>query len=210
MIVTLIAAGLIAFVSGIIILMGMEPVGLSFNAYAIWHKKQWYRLITYSFVHGSWRHLIYNMVWVLGLGFYLNERLVGRHELLGEFVDEWIYYLMIISYYIGAIVFSTLGDLLIYKNNPNFNAVGTSGIVAALLFTCLLLSDPTDTVPVFYVGVKVWIFAILFLIYCIYMTMAQIANIGHTSHLCGAIYGFFAPCLFNPHLLVDFFSKLFS
>ena len=33
-----------------------------FNAYQVWHRKQWHRLLSYGFVHSGWGHLIFNML----------------------------------------------------------------------------------------------------------------------------------------------------
>ena len=35
---------------------------LKFNAYQVWHQKQWYRLFSYGFVHSGWGHLFFNML----------------------------------------------------------------------------------------------------------------------------------------------------
>lgn len=33
-----------------------------FNAYAIRHRKEWYRMLSHGLVHGGWAHLIFNMI----------------------------------------------------------------------------------------------------------------------------------------------------
>ena len=35
---------------------------LKFNAYDVWHRKQWYRMLSYGLVHGGWGHLFFNML----------------------------------------------------------------------------------------------------------------------------------------------------
>lgn len=205
----LVIAGLTVVLSAFFILTDIQPTWMYFNAYAVRNCRQWHRLITYAFVHVGWKHLIFNMYWVLGLGMCLTDRAdyegnIG-HELFGGENGT----LNFVIYYIGAVIFSTLGDLLIHKDNPYFNAVGASGVAAALIFTLVLL-DPTAPVPIIFFSMKAWICAIFYLLYCILMAIAQVDNIGHTSHLCGAIYGFVVPCIYRPHYFVDFFAKIFG
>ena len=35
---------------------------LKFSAYAVWHRREWHRMITYGVVHGGWGHLLFNMI----------------------------------------------------------------------------------------------------------------------------------------------------
>ena len=35
---------------------------LLFHAYSVWHRKEWYRMLTYGAVHGGWGHLFFNML----------------------------------------------------------------------------------------------------------------------------------------------------
>ena len=35
---------------------------LKFNAYDTLHRNQWYRMLSYGLVHGSWGHLFFNML----------------------------------------------------------------------------------------------------------------------------------------------------
>ena len=35
---------------------------LVFNAYQVWHRGQWYRMLSYGVVHAGWGHLIFNML----------------------------------------------------------------------------------------------------------------------------------------------------
>ena len=47
----------------ILCFMGMlNPRALVFNAYDVWHRKQWHRMLSYGLVHGGWGHLFFNML----------------------------------------------------------------------------------------------------------------------------------------------------
>ena len=51
---------------------------LQFNAYRVYHHKEYYRLLTHAFVHAGWEHLIVNMIvlWSFGTAvvhYFRNE-----------------------------------------------------------------------------------------------------------------------------------------
>ena len=41
---------------------------LVFNAYSVWHRKEWYKLFSYGLVHGGWGHLFFNMLTLFFFG----------------------------------------------------------------------------------------------------------------------------------------------
>ena len=45
-----------------------DVFALSFNAYAVAHRRQWYRVLSYGFIHANWVHLLVNMfvLWMFG------------------------------------------------------------------------------------------------------------------------------------------------
>jgi membrane associated rhomboid family serine protease len=60
--VTLIIILLTAAVSILCFTRTININALKFNAYDIVHRGQWYRMLSYGFVHGGWGHLIFNML----------------------------------------------------------------------------------------------------------------------------------------------------
>ena len=41
---------------------------LQFNASKVYHKKEYYRLVSHGFVHANWEHLIINMIVLFSFG----------------------------------------------------------------------------------------------------------------------------------------------
>lgn len=173
---------------------------LKFNAYQIYNKKQYYRFISSGFVHGSWWHLIFNMMTLYFFGEALEQYFVIIFSpLMGK--------ILYIVLYISAIAVSSLSDLFKYKNYPAYNAVGASGAVSAVLFATILF-NPKMGIYMFFIPIPIpgYIFAPLYLFYCYYMAKRGADNIGHSAHFWGAIYGLVFPLALKPDLIQLFLS----
>ena len=71
--VTLILILITAAVS-ILCFMGVLNINaLKFNAYDVWHRKQWYRMLSYGLVHGGWGHLFFNMLTLYFFGTVVEQ-----------------------------------------------------------------------------------------------------------------------------------------
>ena len=151
---------------------------LKFNAYAVWHRKQWYRMFSYAFVHGGWGHLFFNMLTL----FFFGD--------------------------VSAIAVSTVGDLFRYRDVPQYNAVGASGAVSAILFASILF-EPKMGIYIYLIPIPVpgFIFAPLYLFYCWYMAKRNADNIGHSAHFWGAVYGFLFPLVCDPTIFRHFLNQ---
>lgn len=53
----------------IIIAVTLSFERMVFNAYAIRHRKEWYRMLSHGLAHGGWAHLIFNMITLYGFLF---------------------------------------------------------------------------------------------------------------------------------------------
>ena len=180
----------------------LDADDLKFNAYAIWHRKQWYRMLSYGLVHGGWGHLFFNM-----LTLYFFGTVVERY--FGMAFGSTSGIILYVVLYVSAIAVSTIGDLLKYRNNWNYNAVGASGAVSAVLFASILF-EPKMGIYIYLIPIPVpgYIFAPLYLLYCWYMAKRNMDNIGHSAHFWGAIYGLAFPLVCRPDLVRHFLSQL--
>ena len=175
---------------------------LVFNAYQVWHRKQWYRMLSYGLVHGGWGHLIFNMLTLYFFGPVVEQYFAA---VFGATLGLVLFTVL----YVSAIAVSTVGDLVKYKDDFNYNAVGASGAVSAILFASILF-EPRMGIYIFMIPIPVpgYIFAPLYLLYCWYMARRNMDNIGHTAHFWGAVYGLVFPLLCKPAIFTHFLAQL--
>ncbi len=193
--VTLIIIALTSLV-GILSFTGALPYErMMFNAYATWHRKQWYRLFSYGLVHGGWAHLLFNMITL-----YCFGRVTEQY--FGAFFGETTGIILYIVLYVSALAVSSIADLVKYKDDIGYNAVGASGAVSAVLFASILF-EPEMGIYIFPVPFPIpgVIFAPLYLLYCWWAARKQMDNIGHSAHFWGALYGFLFPLILKPELI---------
>jgi membrane associated rhomboid family serine protease len=173
-----------------------------FNAFKIYHKKQYYRMLSHAVVHANWEHLLVNMIVLWSFG------VVVEHYFQLNFGGNSAYYFL--ALFIGSVVFSSLLSLFKERNNVHYNAVGASGAVSAVLFAAIFF-NPWE--PVYFFGVLPMpgiIFGVLYLYYSFYMSRKKLDNIGHDAHFMGAVIGFCTPIIIRPSLFLDFVNMLFS
>ena len=200
--VTLILILITAAVS-ILCFMGVLNINaLKFNAYNVWHRKQWYRMFSYGLVHWGWGHLFFNM-----LTLYFFGTVVAQYFQAAFGSTSGI--ILYVVFYASAIAVSTVGDLIKYKNAPGYNAVGASGAVSAVLFASILF-EPKMGIYIYLIPIPVpgYTFAPLYLLYCWYMAKRNMDNIGHTAHFWGAVYGLVFPLVFRPDIFQHFLAQL--
>lgn len=168
---------------------------LIFNAYQVWHRKEWYRMLTSGMIHSGWGHLFFNM-----LTLYFFGRVVEQYfsAAFGGVLGTVLYVVL----YVSALAISSLGDLVKYRDNWNYNALGASGAVSAVLFASILFA-PKMGIYIYLIPIPVpgYIFAPLYLLYCWYMAKRNMDNIGHTAHFWGAVYGLLFPIICKPDVL---------
>lgn len=153
---------------------------LIFNPYVIKNRKQWYRFISSGFIHGDLQHLIFNMITL----FFFGKNVEYIFQKVFPGAGATLYLL----FYLSALVISGLYSYFKNINNPGYNALGASGAVSALLF-CAIVVFPTDTIYVYFIPIPGILYAVLYLVYSIYMAKQRMDNIGHEAHISGALYG---------------------
>ena len=178
---------------------------LQLNPYLIYHKNQWYRTITHGFLHADWIHLLVNMIVLFSFGRAVENRLdiMESKQLIGHSTFHFLS-----LYFIGMII-ATLSTIKRYKDNYNYNAIGASGAVSAVVFAFILFS-PTSTLLVMgIIPIPAFLFGLLYLIYSQYMRKKSGTNVNHDAHFVGAVFGFFYPVLLQPDLIKIFFHQIF-
>ena len=170
------------------------------NPYQVYHKKEWYRMITHGFLHADWTHLIINMIVLYSFGSNV-EAWLGKLKMAGYIDSVAITYSLL---YFGGIIISSVITLFRHRNNRWYNSVGASGAVSAIIFTSIFF-NPLDKLYFFAViPIPGIVFAILYLVYSSYMSRRSKDNINHDAHLLGAVYGFVFPLLIDFDLISHF------
>jgi len=175
---------------------------LKFNAYLVWHKKNYARLFSHAIIHNGWLHLIINMyvLWIFGKQV---ELAFSDHLLFPETYEygKFLYVFM----YIAAIPVASLISLFKYKNEHYYNSVGASGAVSAVVFTYILL-NPQGKLGILFIPVPIsaYIFGLLYLLYSYFMSRRKNDNIAHDAHFAGSVFGLLFPLALNPNLFNHF------
>ncbi len=138
---------------------------------------QWYRCLTYGFVHDSsgFMHIFCNMLTLFFFGPPL-ERLYGRKEFL--------------IFYLGSIIFSGIVWNVLHVDARAI-AIGASGGIAAVvvLFACKF---PRNIVLLYgVIPLPVWLLGVLYIVYDAFGASHGGDNIAHDVHLAGSAFALF-------------------
>lgn len=172
---------------------------LSLNPYDMIKKNQWYRFITHGFVHADLTHLLVNMFvfWSFGTAV---ERIFSVIEGFGG----WTF----LFFYLGALVVSSIPDVIKHKRDYMYNSIGASGAVAAVLFASIFF-NPWGMIYLFaIIPIPSIIFGIAYVAYEQYMAKRSGDNINHHAHLWGALYGILFLVVMRPSLIAHFIDAL--
>lgn len=177
---------------------------LLFSAYKVSERKEWYRLISNVLVHADVTHLLFNMMSLYFLGELLEYSMIGEYGLqLGE-----IHFLLI---YVFGGIFANFYSLLKHKNNPNYQSVGASGAVSAIIFACILW-NPEIELFIFLIPIPIpaYIFGPIYLAIEYFAFKKGGTNIAHDAHIAGAIFGVLYILIINFDKGINFINLFIS
>ncbi|MEP7043038.1 MAG: rhomboid family intramembrane serine protease [Dokdonella sp.] len=163
---------------------------------AITRGKEYWRLASCGLIHADVPHLVFNMLTLYFFGRYMEMFFAGSVGFIGYLI-----------FYVGALVVSSLPSYLQHKNDSRYRSLGASGAVSAVLFAFILLS-PWSKIIVFVLPMPAILYAVLYVVYSIYMDRQRVDNINHSAHLWGALYGVVATILVEPSVIVRFLQQL--
>ncbi|MFK5972305.1 MAG: rhomboid family intramembrane serine protease [Flavobacteriaceae bacterium] len=155
-------------------------------------------LVSYSFIHGGFGHIFWNMLLLyfsgrIFLNLFDNKRFIN------------VYFLGVIF---GGLLFLLSYNIFPALTDINTSLVGASaGVTAILIFVCAYL--PNQEVKVVFFNVKLWQVGI----FVVLIDLIQIPSSGnaggHLAHLGGALLGYvYARQLLNGRDIGEGFSKM--
>ncbi len=148
--------------------------------YGVKRYNQYYRFISSGFIHADWVHLIFNMFTLFFFG-RVVEFYFAQYELGGMVAYLALYFLGLIA--------SDIPTYLKHRNDYNYHCLGASGAVSAVVFAAIVFNPWSSIYLYGALKISAFLYAVLYIFYCVYMAKKQQDNINHDAHLWGALFG---------------------
>lgn len=160
-----------------------------FNVEKVLIYKEYYRLVTSAFLHVNWMHLIFNM---LSLYIFSNS------------VEGFFGPLQFLLIYFISMLGGELLALFIHRRDGSYTSVGASGAVCGIIFASIAVF-PGMGIGFFFIPVSIpaWIYGLAYVLYSIYGIRSRKDNVGHESHLGGALIGMLLAIAMYPAALAE-------
>ena len=167
---------------------------------------EFWRFLTFQFIHGDWLHLIFNMVGLFVFGRIVEDQL-GSKKFLAFYLVCGIF---------GGLLYLLLNLLgvlginlpLVLAGHPSVPLVGASAGVFGIIVACAYIA-PNQEVQLLFppIPMKMKLFAYGFVAIAFIALLTGSKNAGgEAAHVGGALAGYFF--IRNTHLLIDFFDVL--
>lgn len=164
----------------------------AFQVRAVRDQKQYYRILTSSFLHANFGHLLLNMMtlWFFGP---VVEQVLGKAGFL--------------IVYFGAILTSGVVSLIVNKTNPAYASIGASDAASGVVlsFCCFYPFEPIYIlfIPI---GIPAILYGVLFILISAQLMERSNRTIAHEGHLGGALAGIVLTVLMRPDVITQFFG----
>ncbi|MBI9054517.1 MAG: rhomboid family intramembrane serine protease [Bacteroidales bacterium] len=179
---------------------------LQLNPYSVFHKKEWFRVLSHGFLHADWIHLFINMFVLYSFG-------QSVENIFKQLAVEGIIKSPVLSFvilYFGGMIFATITSIKNHKDDYWYNSVGASGAVSAIVFTHIFFF-PLRAIELYaIIPIPGIILGVAYLVYSQYMSKRGKDNVNHDAHFIGAVFGFLFPILLEPKLINVFLNQLFN
>ena len=155
---------------------------LIFHPHTVSRHNEWYRFVSSGFIHADFMHLAFNMFSFFMFGDYVEQYF---HMLFGS--NGKLLYLFL---YLSALVVCLLPTYFQEKDRYNYNSLGASGAVSAIVFAGIFLM-PTIKIGFFIIPpiIPGFIFGPIYLGLTVYLSKKGQDGINHSAHLWGSLYG---------------------
>lgn len=156
----------------LVVFFALEPIDSLFQNFVLQQssllERPW-TILTSMFAHGSFEHILFNMLALFMFGLVLEQRLGSA-----KFV-----FLYLLAGIIGSVGFMLLND-------PQSSALGASGAIFGI-FGALAYLVPNMRVYIYFMPVPMWVAGILYALISIFGIGGE--GIAHSAHLLGLIGG---------------------
>lgn len=148
--------------------------------YGVKRYHQYYRFLSSGFIHADYFHLFFNMFTLFFFGKAV-EYYFSAYGLGGNIAYISLYFLGLIA--------SDLPTYFKQKDNYNYHCLGASGAVSAVVFAAIVF-NPWGAIYI-YGALKLssFVYAVLYILYCVFMARRGGDNINHDAHLWGSLFG---------------------
>ena len=170
------------------------------NPYSVMARKEYFRFLTSGFIHSDYVHLGFNMLTL----YFFGDHVEYFFEIKSAGQGTLIY----VIFYLAAIVLSEVPTFFKHKNNANYNSLGASGGVAAVVFSSIMIYPDNVLYISMLFPIPAFVFGILYLIYSYYMSKRGKDNINHDAHFYGAVFGILFTLVVDPELFSTFFEQI--
>ena len=170
------------------------------NPVKITKGNEYYRFVTSGFVHADFGHLFFNMFSLYFVGQAVENRLVDDFGANGKF-----YYLAL---YLLGIVVSDIPSFLKNRSNNQYNSLGASGGVSAVMFAFVLLAPLQEICLYGFICIPGFIFGALYIAYSFYESRRGVGYVNHDAHLYGALFGLLFMAVILPQAIPNFIAQI--
>ena len=173
---------------------------LMLHPYSVYrNKSKYYTILSSGIVHADWGHLIFNMITFYYFGFALERYFVAANGSIGH-----LYFALL---YVISLVLSDIPTILQQKNNAGYYSLGASGAISAVLFGFILFEPKAELRIFLAIPMPAYLFAVLYIGYCIWASKNSNDRINHDAHLFGALAGLIITILLHPWIIQHFLGQ---
>jgi len=171
------------------------------NPYRVAQNKEYYRFLTSGLIHSDYMHLGFNMFTL----FFFGNSVERYYQMLFGGTMGGILFVLL---YVLGIIMSDLPTFFKYKNIPNYNSLGASGGVSAVIFSSILFQPINQICFYFVLCLPGFVLGGLYILYSATMAKQSMDRINHNAHLYGALFGIAFSIALYPSVLVSFFYQI--